>query len=1279
MKARFILLLFFILNLSMVKAQNAGDIDPTFNPTDIGFGIDQGANISVSSAALQADGKVIVCGFFTSFNGIAFNRILRLNSDGSIDNTFDPGMGADNAVNGIVVQPDGKILIRGSFTSYDGISRNGIARINADGTLDIAFNPGAGGNGSVEAIRLQSDGKLIIAGFFSSYDGTARNGIARLNTNGSLDTSFDPGQGASFIYSAAIQSDDKVIIVGSFTSYDGTSRNKVARINIDGSLDTSFDPGTGVQNAQDRVFSAVIQTDGKIIIAGEFVSFDGTTRNNLARINTNGTLDIGFDPGAGPNNTSGFGIGATVAIQTDGKLIVSGAFTEFNSVAKEALVRLNPDGSVDASFNPGEEPHYSREGHIQPDGKIITVGFYETFSKTVISEVTRINADGSHDPTFITASPSDGANNLVESLAIQPDKKIIIVGGFTGYNKVARARIARLNVDGTLDTSFEIGTGADGSIIRVGIQSDGKLVVGGNFTVFNGVSRVDLVRLNVDGSVDLSFDPGLGTDIPNGFIRPTVIQPDGKIIIGGNFVSYNGVARSKIARVNPDGSLDTSFDPGTGLNSLVESIALQPDGKIIAAGFFTLFNGVTRNRIVRINSDGTLDTSFDPGSGAGGGIRSVTTQHDGKILINGDFTSFDGIAINRIARLNSDGSLDLGFNPGTGANNRIQSQTIIQPDGKILIGGQFTTYDGIARNRIARLNSNGSLDTSFDPGTGAENTVFSLGFQSSDELIIGGTFLSYNGVGKNRVARVFVNVNSVSIADSLALVSFYNATGGPDWTAKTNWLTGPVTTWAGVTFTGPFVTALSLPNNNISGSIPSDFVNLANLTSLDLSENEIISIPNLTFIPGLTSVNLSDNKLNFASLEQNASLIGFNYGNQALLGDSTETLVDVGENFSLEANGGGASDEYQWLRNGTTIPGATQRIYEIVSINRASMGDYICHVTNPNVPGLTLSTALHRVLATATISGRLLVNESTGASSGQMTLFKITTGAYDTTAVNTINPDGTYLFEKIILDDYQLLGFADTLAHVDALPTYFERTVYWEEADTLAIENNIAALDIISTFKPAPPKNGVGEISGIFSEEVAESGGRVLRNQRIRNAGASLRRVERTSRGNEVILTLVAYTFTNDVGEFLFNKLDPGEYLLNLQYPGYPMDPESFINIIIGTGLLDKQVGVEAQVIDGKIVVRKRIITGWLETNSPYRVYPNPANDWLYVKNKTGSSRGLSVSARDYNGRTIEIPLKYDSLNDEWVIDVGNLPFGGYLLRVGEGKNYQMLRVMIVH
>ena len=184
-----------------------------------------------------------------------------------------------------------------------------------------------------------------------------------------------------------------------------------------------------------------------------------------------------------------------------------------------------------------------------------------------------------------------------------------------------------------------------------------------------------------------------------------------------------GVTRNRIARLYADGTLDTGFDPSA--NNIVYPIAVQLDGRVLIGGAFTTVGGVTGTRIARLNVDGTLDTGFNPN--IDNDVLSMAVQSDGKILIGGAFTTVGGVMRTRIARLNTDGTLDTGFTPPIVTNNIVFS-IAVQEDGKILVGGYFTAMGGVTRNYLARLNTDGTLDTGFDPNVSSE--VLSIALQS---------------------------------------------------------------------------------------------------------------------------------------------------------------------------------------------------------------------------------------------------------------------------------------------------------------------------------------------------------------------------------------------------------------------------------------------------------------------------------------------------------------------------------------------------------------------
>jgi uncharacterized delta-60 repeat protein len=352
------------------------------------------------------------------------------------------------------------------------------------------------------------------------------------------------------------------------------------------------------------------------------------------------------------------------------------------------------------------------------------------------------------------------------------------IGGPNGLN-------ARVAIDTTELNTILITAGATGSTLNdriiwatntntIFINSGDTPTIyyfGGVFTLVDFVVANRAISLNTDGSKDISFNIGTGF---NAGVRPISIQSDGKILVGGDFTTFTGATENRLIRLNTDGSKDTSFNIGTGFNAQVRSISIQSDGKIMVGGEFTTFTGATQNRLIRLNSDGSKDTTFNIGSGFGDYVNSVAIQSDGKVLVGGGFTTFTGSSQNNLIRLNSDGSRDTSFNIGTGFNSEVGSIEI-QSDGKVLAGGNFTTFTGSTQRKLIRLNSDGSKDTSFDIGTGFAglDTVQSTSVQSDGKILVGGQFTTYQGVSSLR--NIILNSDGSISNNSLTLNSTVNS------------------------------------------------------------------------------------------------------------------------------------------------------------------------------------------------------------------------------------------------------------------------------------------------------------------------------------------------------------------------------------------------------------------------------------------------------------------------------------------------------------------------
>jgi uncharacterized delta-60 repeat protein/prepilin-type N-terminal cleavage/methylation domain-containing protein len=363
---------------------------------------------------------------------------------------------------------------------------------------------------------------------------------------------------------------------------------------------------------------------------------------------SNGALDAGFANGLTGASSSV----RTIAVQADGKVLIGGEFTTVHGVARGRIARLNTDGTLDTTFANGlalaDDAVYGIA--VQPDGRIVIAGWFTTVNGVARGRIARLNTDGTLDTTF--ANGLAGAGHLVYSLALQSDGKVIVGGSFNSVNGTTRNRIARLNSDGTVDAGFANGTSGPNNFVRaIAPLPDGKVLIGGNFLGVDGASRSRIARLNANGTVDTTF--GNGMTLSDNAVQAIVPLSDGKVLVGGYFTTFNGVSRPYIVRIQADGTVDTTFTNGqTGPGSVVEAIALQPDGKMVIGGWFTNVSGSARNRVARLNADGTHDTTFANGSTlADTWVLSVALQPDGKVLIGGDFTIVNGTTVNRITRL----------------------------------------------------------------------------------------------------------------------------------------------------------------------------------------------------------------------------------------------------------------------------------------------------------------------------------------------------------------------------------------------------------------------------------------------------------------------------------------------------------------------------------------------------------------------------------------------------------------------------------------------------
>ncbi len=795
-------------------------LDRDFNP-----GASGGASpfpLGVITLAVQPDGKILAGGMFTTLGGQARANIGRLNPDGSLDPSFNPGAGGafDPAVGALAVQADGKILVGGEFMTLVGQTRNNIGRLNPDGTLDTTFNPGvSGGDFSlVYSLAVQADGKILVGGDFTTLGGQSRTNIGRLNADGTVDTTFNPRADGP-VYALGVQSDGKVLVGGYFTRLGGLSRTNLGRLNTTGAVDTTFGAGAGTDGApESAVFALAMQADGKILVGGTFATLGGQLRANIGRLNANGTVDTGFNPGASDFVES-------FAVQADGKILVGGDFTALGGQPRHHIARLNGDGTIDSTFIPaadGNDFTTVSSVAVQADGKILLGGSFTTLDGQPRANIARLHNTaaatqslayagttvtwlrGGTSPEVLLTTFDHSSNGVAwtslgagtriaggwqRTAATVPAGRILRARGFfagSGGNKwfvekylgnpvITQQPASRTNNFGTT-AQFQVSGGGGEPFTYQWFKNGLALVDQGNIT---GSTSDTLVVSQVSNSAEGGYTALLTSAIGSAtssvatltVVDPLITQqPEGAVrsLGGSRIFSVSAIGTPPL---NYQWYHDAIAVPGATGSSLSLTSLTAAD-----AGQYTVVvsndGGSTTSLPALLTVNEVTADTFNPGSSHA--VFSLAVQADGKILVGGAFTTLGGVARSRIGRLHPDGTVDSSFVAGDMAGGFFGPSVrtlAIQTNGQILIGGEFTSVGGQARYRIGRLNSNGALDTTFSPVVASfidfATTVECLALQADGKILVGGVFDTLAGGERINIGRLNANGTLDSFAPGL--------------------------------------------------------------------------------------------------------------------------------------------------------------------------------------------------------------------------------------------------------------------------------------------------------------------------------------------------------------------------------------------------------------------------------------------------------------------------------------------------------------------------------
>lgn len=755
----------------MARVLPSGALDPNFD-------VSAGPSQSVRTLMIQDSGRILIGGLFTNVSGFNRNYIARLNADGSLDMQFNPGGGADNPVYAILTQKDGKIILGGDFASYNGVNRNHIVRVGADGVIDTSFDPGAGINGTVNALAMQSDGKILVAGRFTTVNNQQQNSVARLNPDGSLDASFSVGLGPdATVRALAIQNDGSILVGGLFTTFNGMPSGRLQRVNMDGSQDRTFVPGDGADNA---VYTILVQPDGKILVGGDFTSFSGVPRNRITRLRMDGTVDPTINFGSGAN-----GFVSALAVQSDRKILLAGGFTQYNDEPHAYLARINGGGVADAGQMQFNLSHYSvletgtnaviRVVRSRGSTGAITIDF-TTLEDTALSGVNYLGVTN-------TLTFAEGETYKIVTVPVLHDNvatderslKLTLTNPTGGavLGPQPTATVSIINVDmgvGFTSQSYSVNEGVGSGQATISVSR-----LGGT----NGTTTVDFYTQNgsaISGihykatSGTITFLPGESIKtFPVGVIDETVVEGNHTVLLylsnpSGSTALTMGSAVLTI--------IDNDFSPGTmrfssssyqisekGTNAVITVSRVNGYTGIVAVDFATS-DGTAKAGVkyVKTNTrlafaDGeTIKTILIPVidenavegdqsviltlSNVSGGATLGSPSTATLIIVDDDF---------------GPGSLDNSFSIGSGANGAVTS-VALQPDGRIVLGGIFTRFNNTSRSYLARLNLNGSLDTVFNPVI--DDVVSSVASLNDGRIVFGGYFRNVNGASRSWVGRL---------------------------------------------------------------------------------------------------------------------------------------------------------------------------------------------------------------------------------------------------------------------------------------------------------------------------------------------------------------------------------------------------------------------------------------------------------------------------------------------------------------------------------------------
>ncbi len=695
---------------------------------------------------------------------------------------------ANNAVRAIVVDgASSRVVVGGDFTTISGLTRNRLASIDLAAGAPNAWDPSA--NGTVNALVYDgASDRLYAGGGFTTIGGAGQSYLVEILMGTGAKTAWDPNS-SSTVRALSLDAASRLLYVGGdFTNIGAATRNRLAAVSIDDALANAWDP-----SASASVYAVVVDPARDLAYAGgAFTSLAGSYRNRFASLST-----VTGNPVRHDVNLDG--LVSTVALDPIGhRVAIAGAFTTAGGVDRSSLT------VVTRPTNPASDEPIPSTIDIGTNGSINAMvrngnTLYVAGDFTYLNGSRRQRLGAIDVSTGTVTSWAPQADGTVWSIAVDASVGTVYVGGdFLSISGSYRQRLAAIDSSGT-PTAWS--PGADATVYAIAVDAGGSAVyVGGTFARAGSENRTRLAKISTTTGLASSWIANT-----SGGSSPTVYAlsydvGNARLYVGGAFTSVGGVPRNRLVRVSSTGTVDSTWDPN--LNGLVRSIALDATAtNVFAGGDFTLVNGATaRNRLVSIPATSSVANAWNPD--ANGSVHAVRVDDGGAhVFVAGSFTSIGGVARNRVASIAVASGAPTAWNPNIStASSTARALAHDAATGRVWFGGSFPTVSGSTRETLAQVSGaptgTAVLDALTVTAPNATGTVNAI-VRSGSTLFVGGSFTYVGGMARNRLASIDLasdtvtpwNPNLNNAANALAL----------DATATTVFVGGAFTTVNGGT------------------------------------------------------------------------------------------------------------------------------------------------------------------------------------------------------------------------------------------------------------------------------------------------------------------------------------------------------------------------------------------------------------------------------------------------------------------------------------------------